>query len=103
MANPIPEPELAEAWASAKQLLVGTTRVLALNSPEFRHNMNEESKPTWNELPLEVRNAWIEQTHAFYPPGSTTIAEATELAQSEYEQGETLQLLEDSALEAEEA
>ena len=50
--------------------------------------MDTQSKPVWNELPEQIRNAWIEQTHAFYPLGSTTIAEATELAQYEYEQSE---------------
>ncbi len=51
--------------------------------------MNAQPKPTWNELAEEIRNAWIQQTHAFYPLGSTTIAEATELAQYEYEQSES--------------
>jgi hypothetical protein len=51
--------------------------------------MNEHQKPAWNELSEEIRNAWIQQAHAFYPPGSTTIAEATELAQYEYEQSES--------------
>jgi hypothetical protein len=51
--------------------------------------MDAQSKPAWNELPEQIRNAWIVQTHAFYPLGSTTIAEATELAQYEYEQSES--------------
>jgi hypothetical protein len=51
--------------------------------------MNAPSKPAWNKLPEQIRNAWIQQTHAFYPVGSTTIAEATELAQYEYEQSES--------------
>jgi len=51
--------------------------------------MNAQPKPAWKELPEEIRNAWVQQTHSFYPPGSTTIAEATELAQYEYEQSES--------------
>jgi len=51
--------------------------------------MDAQSKPTWKELPEQIRNAWIEQAHAFYPLGSTTIAEAIELAQYEYEQSES--------------
>jgi hypothetical protein len=51
--------------------------------------MDVKSKPTWQELPEEIRNAWIQQVHAFYPEGSTTIAEATELAQYEYDQSES--------------
>jgi hypothetical protein len=51
--------------------------------------MNAQSKPAWNKLSEQIRNAWIQQTHAFYPLGSTTIAEATELAQYEYEQSES--------------
>jgi hypothetical protein len=51
--------------------------------------MDLQPKPAWQALPEEIRNAWIQQTHAFYPPGSTTIVEATELAQYEYEQSES--------------
>jgi len=51
--------------------------------------MDARSKPTWQELPEEIRNEWIQQTQAFYPVGSTTIAEATELAQYEYDQSES--------------
>jgi len=51
--------------------------------------MTAQPKPTWNELDEPTRNAWIKQTQAFYPPGSTTLAEATELAQYEYEQAES--------------
>jgi hypothetical protein len=51
--------------------------------------MNAQSKPSWKKLSEQIRNAWIQQTHAFYPLGSTTIAEATELAQYEYEQSES--------------
>jgi hypothetical protein len=52
-------------------------------------DIDAQSKPAWNELSEQIRNAWIQQTHAFYPLGSTTIAEATELAQYEYEQSES--------------
>jgi hypothetical protein len=55
--------------------------------------MGSPSKPTWQELPEEIRNAWIQQTQAFYPVGSTTLAEATELAQYEYDQSESDSLL----------
>ncbi len=55
--------------------------------------MDAQSKPAWKELAEEIRNAWIQQTHAFYPLGSTTIAEATELAQYEYDQSESESLL----------
>jgi hypothetical protein len=51
--------------------------------------VNAQSKPVWKELDEEIRSAWISQTHAFYPLGSTTIAEATDLAQYEYEQSES--------------
>jgi hypothetical protein len=51
--------------------------------------MDAQSKPAWEELPVQIRNAWIQQTHAFYPLGSTTVAEATELAQYEYDQSES--------------
>jgi hypothetical protein len=51
--------------------------------------MESRTKPTWQELPEEIRNAWIQQTQAFYPPGSTTLAEATELAKYEYDQSES--------------
>jgi hypothetical protein len=58
-------------------------------SPDIKYTMNAQTKPAWKELAEQIRNAWIQQTHAFYPPGSTTLAEATELAQSEYEQSES--------------
>jgi hypothetical protein len=51
--------------------------------------MDTKSKPAWKDLPEQIRNAWILQTHTFYPQGSTTIVEATELAQYEYEQSES--------------
>ena len=51
--------------------------------------MDAQSKPAWPELAEEIQSAWIQQTHAFYPPGSTTIEEATELARYEYEQSES--------------
>jgi hypothetical protein len=51
--------------------------------------MDAQSKPVWKELDEEIRNAWIQQAHDFYPLGSTTIAEATELARYEYEQSES--------------
>lgn len=51
--------------------------------------MAERSKPTWQELPEEIRNVWIQQTQAFYPVGSTTIEEAIELAKYEYDQSES--------------
>jgi hypothetical protein len=50
--------------------------------------MDVQSKPAWKELSEQIRNVWIQQAHAFYPLGSITIAEATELAQYEYEQSE---------------
>lgn len=52
-------------------------------------SIEPQMKPAWKELPPEIQNAWIEQTHAFYPVGSTTVAEATELAQLEYEESES--------------
>jgi hypothetical protein len=55
--------------------------------------METQSKPAWAELNEQIRNAWIQQTHAFYPVGSTTIAEAVELARYEYEQLESESLL----------
>ena len=55
--------------------------------------MEAQSKPAWDELNEQIRNAWIQQTHAFYPAGSTTIAEAIELARYEYEQSESESLL----------
>jgi hypothetical protein len=68
------------------------TWIRPTNAPEgFKTqpiDMDAPSKPVWKELHAEIRNAWILQTHAFYPLGSTTIAEATELAQYEYEQSE---------------
>jgi hypothetical protein len=51
--------------------------------------MDAQSKPAWQELPEEIRNAWIQQAQAFYPPGSTTVPEATELARYEYDQSES--------------
>jgi hypothetical protein len=51
--------------------------------------MDTHSRPAWQELPEEIRNAWIQQTQAFYPLGTTTIAEATELARYEYDQSES--------------
>lgn len=52
-------------------------------------SIEAQTKPAWKDLPPEIRNAWIEQTQAFYPPGSTTLEDAAELAQSEYEQSES--------------
>jgi hypothetical protein len=52
-------------------------------------NTDAQLRPAWNGLPDQIRNAWIQQTHAFYSLGSTTITEATELAQYEYEQSES--------------
>ncbi len=63
--------------------------------------MDALSKPSWNELPEQIQKAWIDQTHAFYPLGSTTIAEATELAQYEYEQSESESLFPPVEIEAE--
>jgi hypothetical protein len=47
------------------------------------------SKPSWDELSEDIRNAWIQQTQAFYPVGSTTPEEVTELARYEYDQSES--------------
>ncbi len=47
------------------------------------------SKPSWEDLPQEIRNAWIQQTQAFYPVGSTTPEEVNELARYEYDQSES--------------
>jgi len=47
------------------------------------------SKPSWDELPENIRNAWIQQTQAFYTVGSTTPEEVTELARYEYDQSES--------------
>jgi hypothetical protein len=54
--------------------------------------MEAQPKPAWQELPEEIQNAWIQQTQAFYPLGSTTLAEATELARYEYDQSESSSL-----------
>jgi hypothetical protein len=51
--------------------------------------MDAHTKPAWQELPQDIRNAWIQQTQAFYPMGSTTAEEAIELARYEYEQSES--------------
>jgi hypothetical protein len=55
-------------------------------------NTDAPTKPVWRELPQEVQTAWIEQMHAFYPPGTTTLDQVTELAQYEYEQSEAKSL-----------
>ena len=65
--------------------------VLPKHQNKFKHNfidMDAQSKPAWNELPEQIRNAWIQQAHAFYPLGSTTTEEATEPARYEFEQSE---------------
>ena len=51
--------------------------------------METNTKPVWKDLAPEIQNIWIEQALAFYPPGSTTPAEAAELAQEEYQQSES--------------
>jgi hypothetical protein len=55
--------------------------------------MSPQSKPAWKELDEPIRNAWIKQTQDFYPPGSTTLEDAAEVAQYEYEQSESGSLL----------
>lgn len=52
-------------------------------------SIEPQMKPAWKDLQPEIQNAWIAQTQAFYPSGSITVEEATELAQFEYEQSES--------------
>lgn len=62
---------------------------LILHKMTKEQSIEAQTKPAWKDLPPEIRNAWIEQTQAFYPAGSTTLEDAAELAQSEYEQSES--------------
>jgi hypothetical protein len=49
------------------------------------------ARPTWQELQPEIRNAWIEQTLAFYSPGTVTREDAIEAAAYDYSQAETIE------------
>ncbi len=55
--------------------------------------MPTHSKPSWHDLPEEIRNAWLRQTQAFYPEGRITLDDMIDIARYEYEQSESESLL----------
>jgi hypothetical protein len=52
--------------------------------------MDTNTKPEWENLSEEHRNAWIQQVINFYPPNTSTQREIVELARSEYDEAESL-------------
>ena len=52
--------------------------------------METTTKPLWEKLPAEHRQAWIQQVINFYLPAVISAEEADTLARDEYSDAETL-------------